>query len=127
MEPACPNVTISQVGPEMQRQFFSEEADRKSVRRSQKEVSHAHLVPEGLLPRAENQRKSCTALTKSSEEAALPCPAEKQRRSCPALNEKQRNALLAESTRRQERWWKNMSQYIIHFDMKKQTKLNFQL
>ena len=84
----------------MQRQFFSEEADRKSVRRSQKEVSHAHLVPEGLLPRAENQRKSCTALTKSSEEAALLYPDEKQRKSCSALNEKQRDAVLAEQMRR---------------------------
>ena len=45
--------------------------------------------------RTEKQRKSCTALTKSSEEAALQCPGEKQRGSCTALDEKQRDAVLA--------------------------------
>ena len=46
------------------RPFCAEEADRKSVRRSQEEETHTHLVPEGLLPCAEKQRKICAALNK---------------------------------------------------------------
>ena len=57
------------------------------------EVTSTHLAPTaGLLPR--KVKKSCTALTKSSKGAALPCPQEKQRGSCTALTEKQRVAAL---------------------------------
>ena len=57
------------------------------------EVTSTHLAPTtGLLPR--KVKKSCTALTKSSQGAALPCPQEKQRGSCTALTEKQRVAAL---------------------------------
>ena len=57
------------------------------------EVTSTHLAPPtGLLPR--KVEKSCTALTKSSKGAALPCPQEKQRGSCTALTEKQRVAAL---------------------------------
>ena len=57
------------------------------------EVTPTHLAPTaGLLPR--KIKKSCTALTKSSKGAALPCPQEKQRGSCTALTEKQRVAAL---------------------------------
>ena len=57
------------------------------------EVTSTHLAPPpGLLPR--KGKKSCTALTKSSKGAALPCPQEKQRGSCTALTEKQRVAAL---------------------------------
>ena len=57
------------------------------------EVTSTHLAPTtGLLPR--KVKKSCSALTKSSQGAALPCPQEKQRGSCTALSEKQRVAAL---------------------------------
>ena len=36
--PACHSVTISLVGPEVQRPLFTEETDRKNVRRSQEDV-----------------------------------------------------------------------------------------
>ena len=56
-------------------------------------MTSTHLAPTtGLLPR--KVKKSCTALTKSSKGAALPCPQEKQRGSCTALTEKQRVAAL---------------------------------
>ena len=56
-------------------------------------MTSTHLAPTtGLLPR--KVKKSCTALTKSSQGAALPCPQEKQRGSCTALTEKQRVAAL---------------------------------
>ena len=53
---------------------------------------HPPGTANGLLPRKD--KKSCTALTKSSKGAALPCPQEKQRGSCTALTEKQRVAAL---------------------------------
>ena len=57
------------------------------------EVTSTHLAPPTcLLPR--KGKKCCTALTKSSKGAALPCPQEKQRGSCTALTEKQRVAAL---------------------------------
>ena len=57
------------------------------------EVTSTHLAPPTcLLPR--KGKKICTALTKSSKGAVLPCPQEKQRGSCTALTEKQRVAAL---------------------------------
>ena len=53
---------------------------------------HPPGTANGLLPRKD--KKNCTALTKSSKGAALPCPQEKQRGSCTALTEKQRVAAL---------------------------------
>ena len=60
-------------------------------------MTSTHLAPTtGLLPR--KVKKSCTALTKSSKGAALPCPQEKQCGSCTALTEKQRSAALRPKT-----------------------------
>ena len=53
---------------------------------------HPPGTASSLLPRKD--KKNCPALTKSSKEAALPCPQEKQRGSCTALTEKQRVAAL---------------------------------
>ena len=53
---------------------------------------HPPGTASGLLPRTD--KKNCTAQTKSSKGAALPCPQEKQRGSCTALTEKQRVAAL---------------------------------
>merc|ERR1712078_162368 len=60
---------------------------------------HPPGTANGLLPRKD--KKSCTALTKSSKGAALPCPQEKQRGSCTALTEKQRVAALRPKKLRQ--------------------------
>ena len=100
-------------------------------RSSREEVTHTHLNPEGLcaprkaektaLPKRkaarklrgpEKSRENCTALTKSSSQAALPCPAEKQPKSCTARSkEHQRDAGLANQWGRQ--YWKENYRAII--------------
>ena len=116
VELACHCGLISVGGPEVQRPFFiSNSRDKESPSLTKERCrcppGHSRHVAPCRLARArkaapagnrtegrcqpEKQRRSCTALTKSSEEAALQCPGEKQRGSCTALDEKQRDAVLA--------------------------------
>ena len=77
-------------------------------RSSREEVTHTHLNPEGLCAPRKAEK---TALTKSSSQAALPCPAEKQPKSCTARKEHQRDAGLANQWRRQ--YWEENYRAII--------------